>query len=418
MRTGTALSAAGHAGVIALALFGLPWFSTREEPPVQVTDVSFVTPEAFDAAQSAAEEAERIPDAPRRRPAAQAEVLPEPTPPPLPETAAEPEPAPAPEPQPAPAEVATLAPQFNPEAPFAAPSSEAVSLTPPPATPLPAAPPRPRPVERIIAEAPMIEPEAQPEPQPEPEPAPVAPVPPAPTGALAPVAPPRPRPAALDRPQPQPQRVAAAEPEAQPEPEEQTEPKPAAKPQPKPAEKPVEPKPAEPKPAPTLKPSPAQPKPAAAPRPAEPKPAQTTPKPAGTPATQPTRPTTTAATPAAPAQGGAASTSLPVGPPLTAEEKDGLALAVKSCWSMPAGLRDLTDLKITVAAELQPDGSVIPSSIRMIEPASPPDGRYQMAFRAASTALRRCSPYKMPANKYAQWRNLELVFNPEGMVSW
>ena len=180
-----------------------------------------------------------------------------------------------------------------------------------------------------------------------------------------------------------------------PKPVEKPAEKPAPKPDPKPAAKPAE-KPAA--------------KPAAAPKPADS-------RPAGTPATPATKPTTTAATPASPAQGGSRATSLPVGPPMTGAEKDGLKLAIQRCWSMPA-VGDLTDLKITVAATLEPDGTVIASSIRMIEPASPPDGRFQMAFRAASTALRRCGPYTLPAEKYAQWRNVEIVFNPEGMVSW
>ena len=65
------------------------------------------------------------------------------------------------------------------------------------------------------------------------------------------------------------------------------------------------------------------------------------------------------------------------------------------------------------------DGSVINGSIRLIEPASMPDARYKSAFEAGRRALIRCSPYTdLPREKYAQWRNIEVVFNPEGMVSW
>jgi hypothetical protein len=104
---------------------------------------------------------------------------------------------------------------------------------------------------------------------------------------------------------------------------------------------------------------------------------------------------------------------------LTAGEKDGLRLAVQACWNVPAGLRDANELKVTLGAELSPGGEVIASSIRLVEPANPPDGRFQQAFEAGRRALIRCSPYTdLPRDKYAQWRNIEVVFNPEGMVSW
>jgi len=115
----------------------------------------------------------------------------------------------------------------------------------------------------------------------------------------------------------------------------------------------------------------------------------------------------------------AAATSLPAGPPMTGAEKDGLKLAVQRCWNVPAGLRDAQELKVTLAAELNADGSVISGSIRMIEPSPAPDARFKSAFDAGRRALIRCSPYTdLPRDKYAQWQNLEVVFNPEGMVSW
>jgi hypothetical protein len=129
-------------------------------------------------------------------------------------------------------------------------------------------------------------------------------------------------------------------------------------------------------------------------------------------ATPPSEPTTTPAT--APAE-----TSLPVGPPLTHGEKDGLRLAVQRCWNVPAGLRDVAELKVTLAAELAVDGQVINASIRLIEPSPAPDLRYQAAYDAGRRALLRCAPYSdLPREKYAQWRNIEVVFNPEGMLSW
>jgi hypothetical protein len=120
------------------------------------------------------------------------------------------------------------------------------------------------------------------------------------------------------------------------------------------------------------------------------------------------------------AQGEAAieATSLPAGPPITGAERDGLRLAVQACWNVPAGLRDAQELRVTLAAELTPQGDVIANSIRLIDPADP-DARFQQAYEAGRRALIRCGPYTdLPREKFAQWRNIEVVFNPEGMVSW
>ena len=128
-----------------------------------------------------------------------------------------------------------------------------------------------------------------------------------------------------------------------------------------------------------------------------------------TPPTDPTEPTVTDAT----------ETSLPDGPPLTSSEKDGLRLAVQRCWNVPAGLRDANQLKVTLAAELAADGAVINASIRLIDPSPAPDARFQQAYEAGRRALIRCSPYSdLPRDKFGQWRDIEVVFNPEGMVSW
>ena len=386
MRTGAILSAAGHGAILAMVVFGLPWFSPSESPAIRVTEVSFVSEAEFAAAQSAAS-APRDPEAPAEAPAPAApEVLVEPELPPAPDRP-EPEPAPAPE-------IATLEPRFNPAAPLA-PAPEGVTLV-APSAPTVVGPPRPRPVERIdatpapappevaqpaetvtpeqsaepaperlAAAAPAAPPEAAPEPQSAPEPPEAA----APSGAVAASAPPRPRPA---RPAP-PREVAAA-------------PAPAA---------------------------PAPPSPEAPPSPPAPE-APQAPSPAARIAEMVRQQQA-----AAQGEGTVAATSLPEGPPITSAERDGLKLAVQRCWNVPAGLRDAQELKVTLAAELDAQGGVIAGSIRLIEPAAAPDGRFQQAYEAGRRALIRCSPYTdLPREKYAQWRNIEVVFNPEGMVSW
>ncbi|MCB1375183.1 MAG: energy transducer TonB, partial [Rhodobacteraceae bacterium] len=55
MPTGAIVSAAGHAALIALAVWGLPWLKPSDREAIRVTEVSFVTEAEFAAAQASAE---------------------------------------------------------------------------------------------------------------------------------------------------------------------------------------------------------------------------------------------------------------------------------------------------------------------------------------------------------------------------
>ncbi|MXU65315.1 hypothetical protein [Oceanomicrobium pacificus] len=128
-------------------------------------------------------------------------------------------------------------------------------------------------------------------------------------------------------------------------------------------------------------------------------------------------------TPAAPAEtpdatetgAGPAETSLPVGPPLTRGEKDGLRLAVERCWNPPAGVRDASDLVVIVDFELNIDGQLV-GDVGLVEPSGSLDSVYRAAYEAARRAIKRCAPYEMPAEKFEQWRRIEVKFNPRNVV--
>lgn len=379
MRTGTKISAIGHGTLFALAVVGIPWFGPAERDPIRVTEISFVSEADFASAQSAAPtEAQRAETAPAEPP------RPRPAPQPEPEQAeaeAEPEAAPAEATEPEP-QVATIAPPAAATPPRArpAPRIEPSPTPPPPENVRREEDPRPAPSPDATAVARVEETAAAPE-ESSPEPA-IEPAPPVPL-ALQTSARPRPRPEEVEVAQAE-AVLAAVRQEAQRQP------------------KPEQPKPPAPKPD---KPKVEQPKPVA----------MKTDKPKS--ATAAAKPSVES--PPAETASSADTTSLPVGPPMTGSEKNGLKLAVQKCWNVPAGLRDANTLKVTLAAELTPSGDIINSSIRLIEPSQAPDGRYQQAYEAGRRALIRCAPYSdLPREKFAQWRNIEVVFNPEGMVSW
>lgn len=105
----------------------------------------------------------------------------------------------------------------------------------------------------------------------------------------------------------------------------------------------------------------------------------------------------------------------PTGPPLTGGERDALRVAVQSCWNVDVGSA-ASRVTVVVGVELDRDGRVM-GEVRRIS-AEGGDGRAQdTAFQAARRAVLRCQRdgYDLPVEKYDHWRNLELVFNPEGM---
>jgi hypothetical protein len=106
----------------------------------------------------------------------------------------------------------------------------------------------------------------------------------------------------------------------------------------------------------------------------------------------------------------------PVGPPLSSGERDALRLAVSQCWNVDVGGRS-SQVTVTVAMSMEPSGKVVANSLRLIGSQGGNDQSVQTAFQAARRAILRCQRdgYELPAEKYAQWRDIEMTFNPERM---
>ncbi len=105
------------------------------------------------------------------------------------------------------------------------------------------------------------------------------------------------------------------------------------------------------------------------------------------------------------------------GPPLTANERDGLRRRIEKCWNIAALPDEARWFTITVSAELDRNGRPLPESIKLNgADGGSPEAR-QKAFEVARRAIRRClnDGHSMPAEKYQRWRRLEITFNPEEM---
>lgn len=103
--------------------------------------------------------------------------------------------------------------------------------------------------------------------------------------------------------------------------------------------------------------------------------------------------------------------------PLTMSELDAFKVQMAKCWTVPAGAAGAEKLVVKLKVYLNPDGSL----------AQPPElmdrtklitggATYRAAADAALRAVRLCQPFKMPADKYNSWREIDLTFDPRQML--
>jgi hypothetical protein len=102
--------------------------------------------------------------------------------------------------------------------------------------------------------------------------------------------------------------------------------------------------------------------------------------------------------------------------PLAISEIDLIRQQIRECWNLPAGAKEAENLSIEIRMAMNPDGTV--RQARILD-----QGRLQSDpfFRAAAeSALRavlnpHCNPLKLPLEKYQQWKNMILIFDPSQM---
>lgn len=113
----------------------------------------------------------------------------------------------------------------------------------------------------------------------------------------------------------------------------------------------------------------------------------------------------------------APSLPVPTGPPLTRGEKDGLRVAVQQCWNVGSLSSDALKVTVTIAVAMNRDGKPDNGSIRMIGAQGGSDAAARQAFEAGRRAIIRCGArgFDLPVEKYDQWAEIEMTFNPEGM---
>ncbi|MBI1260989.1 MAG: hypothetical protein GC184_04630 [Rhizobiales bacterium] len=106
--------------------------------------------------------------------------------------------------------------------------------------------------------------------------------------------------------------------------------------------------------------------------------------------------------------------------PVTLAVSDAFRAQMQKCWSIPAGAANAEELSVNISVYLNLDGSL----------ARPPEltdrarlltggPYYRAAAEGVIRAIRRCEPYKLPADSYLGangWNRLDLNFDPREML--
>ena len=100
--------------------------------------------------------------------------------------------------------------------------------------------------------------------------------------------------------------------------------------------------------------------------------------------------------------------------PLSISEINLLYQQLYSCWIAPAGSKVENWWKISISANIEPNGVVIKDTIRIVDTNIPKDSPfYYPITEAAIRTLRNpdCIPLKLPMDKYNEWKNLKINFD-------
>lgn len=103
---------------------------------------------------------------------------------------------------------------------------------------------------------------------------------------------------------------------------------------------------------------------------------------------------------------------------MTANIADALKSQIYRCWSPPTGAPDARDLVVDYALRLNPDGTVGGLQLTPGTQVAAASNAYtRAAAEAASRAIYQCQPYRLPAERYNVWREINpLRFDPRQMM--
>ena len=98
---------------------------------------------------------------------------------------------------------------------------------------------------------------------------------------------------------------------------------------------------------------------------------------------------------------------------MTADLVDALKSQIYRCWSPPTGAPNASDLVVDFALNLNPDGTV--GRLQLLTLSG--NTYTRAAAEAASRAIYQCQPYRLPQNRYEDWREISRMrFDPRQLM--
>ena len=99
---------------------------------------------------------------------------------------------------------------------------------------------------------------------------------------------------------------------------------------------------------------------------------------------------------------------------LSGDEKAAFRAHLKKCWRLPEGMSPAQTTRVVVRIFLKRDGGLAAEPL-LIEASASRDG--PLLLKAAIRTLKDCQPYAfLPADKYREWKVLDLSFSPHDMA--
>ena len=94
-----------------------------------------------------------------------------------------------------------------------------------------------------------------------------------------------------------------------------------------------------------------------------------------------------------------------------------MRVAVKACWNLGTVSSEAMRVTVTVRLSVGQDGTPDAASIRMAGFEGGDDAAAKRIYDTARRAIIRCGKtgFPLPPEKYETWKDLELVFDPNGM---
>ena len=100
---------------------------------------------------------------------------------------------------------------------------------------------------------------------------------------------------------------------------------------------------------------------------------------------------------------------------MTMDLVDSLRNQIEQCWTPPTGAPHPEQLVVFMSLSLNRDGTVAQTPRLTGDSAGSHDPYVQAAAESATRAINVCAPYKLPPDRYADWRDSTIKFDPRDL---